>query len=570
MNIKNIEQKYFSRIRNNKVVLYFLLLFFGIIFTSSTYIYIENSSSTAIRGLYVNNINLHNLTQGEAIARMEQNVNDFMIQGGTIRIDKQTYRYNVEDTGLKIDTISTIENAYSYGRNKSFIGNLWTQIKVSLSPRNVNIIATINEQQFNNFVATSIKHFEIQPQNANIVYKDGRFKTVKEEPGMLIETEPFRQHLLENARTLSDNTIIFTRVKVDPTITTEHLSEVQEQADKILRKGFTVKFNEQSWIVPRQTLASWIEVTPSQEIQNNKIQFNKEKIERYISNKYTFEANKKPQNSRFIINKDGTFTQVKESRDGSILNISASAESIIKSLEQDGSVAILHTKPIFADVSTSNIEDLEIATLIGVGESDFVGSPENRMHNINVGAAKYQGIVIAPEEEFSFNKHLGTVDEAAGYLPSYVIKNKKIITEYGGGLCQVSTTIFRAALNAGMEITERRNHSYAVDYYGKPGLDATIYPPKPDFKFKNNTGHHVLIQYRIEGTKIFFEIYGKDDGRSVEIQGPISYDIQADGSMKTYVVQTVKDKSGKVIEEQTFQSFYRSKQEAIEDKNPLE
>ena len=112
---------------------------------------------------------------------------------------------------------------------------------------------------------------------------------------------------------------------------------------------------------------------------------------------------------------------------------------------------------------------------------------------------------------------------AHGWLPELVIKGNDTIPEYGGGLCQVSPTMFRAALYSGLEITARRNHSYAVSYYTPYGLDATIYDPWPDFKFKNDTPAHLLIQGYTEGSEAYFVFYGTQDDRSVEMEGPFVY-----------------------------------------------
>ena len=172
--------------------------------------------------------------------------------------------------------------------------------------------------------------------------------------------------------------------------------------------------------------------------------------------------------------------------------------------------------------------ELGIIELIGTATTPLTGSPQNRRYNIANGAKFLTGILIPPNEEFSTLKSLGTIDNSTGYLPELVIKGDRTIPEFGGGLCQVSTTLFRATLNAGLPITARQNHSYRVSYYEKdaagntigPGLDATIYNPAPDFRFKNDTGHTVLIEGYVEGDLITFNFYGTRDGRSSAIDGP--------------------------------------------------
>jgi vancomycin resistance protein YoaR len=167
----------------------------------------------------------------------------------------------------------------------------------------------------------------------------------------------------------------------------------------------------------------------------------------------------------------------------------------------------------------SDVNDLGITELLGVGKSGFAGSPPNRRHNIKIGAEAVNGTLIPPGEEFSLLETLGTIDGPTGYLQELVIKGNETIPEYGGGLCQIGTTTFRGTLAAGLPITARRNHSYSVPYYyddqGKPGTDATIYDPAPDYRFKNDTENYVLISTRISGDDLFFEYWGTKDGRKV-------------------------------------------------------
>ena len=151
-----------------------------------------------------------------------------------------------------------------------------------------------------------------------------------------------------------------------------------------------------------------------------------------------------------------------------------------------------------------------------------------------------------------------------------VIKKDKTVPEYGGGLCQVSTTAFRAAINTGLEITRRTAHAFPVVYYDPQGFDATIYPPWPDLRFINNTPSYVLVQTKINDYDLIFEFYGTNDGRKIEIDGPLQYDIKEDGSMKAKLFQKVYDKKNNLIIDKTFYSDYKSPDLYPIEKNPLE
>jgi len=229
----------------------------------------------------------------------------------------------------------------------------------------------------------------------------------------------------------------------------------------------------------------------------------------------------------------------------------------LKSTDENGSLS-LPGNAVKPEISTDSIDNMGITTLLAEGQSNFAGSPANRVHNIIIGAQRFNGVLIKPGAAFSFLSALGPVDASTGYLPELSIVGNATLPEYGGGMCQVSTTAFRAALNAGLKITERVNHAYPVSYYNPQGLDATVYIPQPDLRFVNNTPDYILIQTRIVGTLLYFDFYGTSDGRNVQLVGPTIIEHNPDGSMKTTLEQIVKDKNGNTIIDADFPSDYKS------------
>ena len=173
-----------------------------------------------------------------------------------------------------------------------------------------------------------------------------------------------------------------------------------------------------------------------------------------------------------------------------------------------------------------SLRERGITDLVGVGYSTYKTSPTNRIANVNRGFEQFNGVIIEQGGEFSFTDLMGSIDAANGWLPELVIKGDETIPEYGGGLCQVSSTMFRAALYSGLPITARKNHSYAVSYYAYPygyGLDATVYDPNPNLKFLNDTPGDLLIQGYTDGFDAYFVFYGTYDDRTVKMEGPYSY-----------------------------------------------
>jgi vancomycin resistance protein YoaR len=211
-------------------------------------------------------------------------------------------------------------------------------------------------------------------------------------------------------------------------------------------------------------------------------------------------------------------------------------------------------------IRLSEINTFGVAELIAVGSSNFSGSSASRIKNIRVGASRYQGTVVPAGATFSFNDLLGPVDGAHGFEPELVIKHNGLVPEFGGGICQVSTTVFRAALNGGLPIVERRNHSFAVQYYAPQGTDATIYPGVQDLKFRNDTPGPILIWPEINGTILTFSFYGQRDGRQVQVNQPVRYNIRTTGAFSASVDRTVVYASGEEKVD-TFRSNYRPKEE---------
>jgi len=269
-----------------------------------------------------------------------------------------------------------------------------------------------------------------------------------------------------------------------------------------------------------------------------------------------------PIDAKFGVDDNDAIITREKHQNGRTLNIDESVVQLHEGLEnysqdQSNTIALAY-ESVTPDVTAESASALGITTFLGEGRSDFSGSTKKRIHNIRTAASRFDGVVLAPEEELSFVELLGEVDGEHGFEKELVIKDKETKPEYGGGICQVSTTLFRNAIFTGMEITQRRNHSYPVHYYTPIGFDATVYVPAPDFRFKNNTPGYILMQPEIEGSELVFRFYGTPDGRDVEMKGPIVTEKNEDGSMKTYFTQTVTDKNGETFIEKTFKSNYKS------------
>lgn len=369
-----------------------------------------------------------------------------------------------------------------------------------------------------------------------------------------------------------------------------------EDVQKIIGSPITFHAGDQKFSPDKDALLSWLKLRPSLDFQkgydteaeninyfptadtklqiyfrfltsyrsrfhtkiSNNLSIDDETLKNYLE-KAKSDFRVEPVDARLAF-ADGKASAFSLSKNGLEIDTEKSLSKVEDSLKQNAFTKDinLETTVLKPEVTSSDLNKYGIKELIGEGTSNFLRSPKNRIHNIHVGAEKFNGVLIKPGEEFSFIQTLGPVDKSTGYLPELVIKVDKTVPEFGGGMCQVSTTMFRVALNTGLKITARTNHAYPVVYYNPQGLDATVYIPNPDLRFINNTPAYILIQTRIEGTQLIFDFYGTSDGRQVKIVGPEVLDKNDDGSMKTVAYQEVYDADGNLLRRDTFKSNYDS------------
>lgn len=309
----------------------------------------------------------------------------------------------------------------------------------------------------------------------------------------------------------------------------------------------------------------------------------------------TQDWNRPPQNAIFELNENNQLTEFVPDKPGREIELAQLVDTVSQSLAQASasetdaaSAPIVITVPIIetpADIPLSATNSLGIQELLGRGTSTFFGSIPNRVYNVELTSKRLHATLVEPGEEFSFNRAIGPVNASTGYKSAYVIQDGRTVLGDGGGVCQVSTTIFRAALDAGFPITQWKAHSYRVGYYEQntdPGFDATVYAPSVDFRFKNDTDHAIVVSTSIDvpSRHLAIEIWGTSDGRTSTIsdytawnqrgapaplyqddpslpRGTIRQIDWAAPGLNTRFTYTVTDKNSKEMHSRDFTSYFR-------------
>lgn len=530
-------------------------------------------------GVWGNGLYLGGLTKGEAKQLLDKQTTNYIETPIFISDGQNSTKLDLKTIDLSYDTQATSDEAFSQGRNGNLVQQMGQQISLLLGGGD-KTLAVFNYD--GNKLATAINPIYVKSaelvNNASLDYIDGKLQVVSGQTGKRLDLSGLVLDIDTHLRTLDVKQINAQTNSMTPLVDNNTIATNQTIVEGYVEKPLKLTDSAKSWDVSPKDIISWIKYSDTSYTlakvsapltsfyylapAKPKPSFDKSEIKHYLEG-ISGQINIEAQDAQLTIEGDRA-TVFKQSRDGKKLDIDKSAESIYAVLdgsEDDRSIALSVTTTK-ASVNDSNIDKLGIKELLSEGVSYFPGSSASRLTNVRVGASRFNGVLLKPGDTFSFGALLGDVGPEQGYAKSYVILDGKQDTDYGGGLCQVSSTAYRAALLAGLPIVERHNHAFAVSYYtepyGVPGVDATIYYPQVDFKFKNDTGAHILIQTEMKGTTLKFRFYGTKTKSGV-IRGPqfITGSNDPNQPSKTVFWRDVVV-NGQVTKTDTINTYYKS------------
>ena len=420
---------------------------------------------------------------------------------------------------LTYDLEASTRRAYEATRTGNVLFDLSKRLKLIFSPENFGLFLKFNEEKLQKQLSIIAGQIAIEPVFPSVKIVSSKIIVDKGQAGNEMDTKLLRALIGKSLAFAKDDEIEIPVKEIDPSLTDEEAEKFKQNAEKFIGKSITATFEFDSFRLADSDIVKVLDAREgySQEELNNQVF------------KIASAINREPQDPKFNF-ENGRVTEFLPAKDGIELDGEKFKEILIQSLDKDLKPFDVPVKRTPPETTTEKVNNLGIKELIGKGTSKFRGSIPSRVHNIEVASSRLNGILIKPGEIFSFNNVLGDVSKFTGYQEAYVIREGKTILGDGGGVCQVSTTFFRAALKAGLPITERQAHAYRVGYYEQdspPGLDATIYGPSPDLKIKNDTPAHILIQAKVDrkNSSLIFELYGTNDGRVATTSKPITTDV---------------------------------------------
>jgi len=494
-------------------------------------------------GVHAGTIRLDGLTKDQARGRLKlaietatNNGYPFTIDGAPITLPPTVLSIDDPDLAHDItlfDIDATVDRAFQAGRHGDLLQNTLDRLRLVLRPLSVPLALEINrplvkkslQEHINDRLVPAIDaqiHVRI---NTTSTPETISFNYTKEQTGKLADIDGAIDTLASQAALLSFQPIPITITNVEPMIQETQLQVLEQTVPKLLAHApFTLQADRKTWQITSSTLAEWIGPVQTQGTLTLAIVPDK-----LLSTMEPLAANllQEPKDGRLELGENEAVGAFEEPIAGVRIDPVQTIKNITEGWTAGSTPMELVLQTVTPKIAGSDASRLGIQEVLGIGRSNYSGSPSHRRQNIALGASKMNGTLIAPGAEFSQLDTLDTIDGAHGWLTELVIKDNKTIPEYGGGLCQIGTTSFRAALAAGMEITERRNHSYRVSYYEPAGTDATIYDPAPDFRFRNKTSHYILVTSRVQNNEVITTIWGTYDGRKISQSKPVIWGITA-------------------------------------------
>lgn len=430
----------------------------------------------------------------------------FVISGKEVDLE-----YNASLTTLKLIKIGRTGNIFIDSRDK--LAALIKGLDVSpVYKFDSNLLAKkISEIEGN------VNNFKMEPRY--VILGDGTLIVTDSEEGAKLNNRKIMAEIVSAFDSIQSKNFLLPVDLMTPKFTKEELQTVFSDVYQIISYSPIVKFEDKTWTYTKEELLSFL----SFKKENGSVRVYASKLATTkLVDELSLNIETQARGEVFKAS-GGRVIEFRPKSDGRRLDKEKFRRDFSRALLTQDKEVILSVSELKAPGDTNKYG---IYALLGEGVSYFSHSIPGRIKNLSLASSRASGVLVPPGEIYSFNKSVGDISGKTGYDVAYIIKDGRTVLGEGGGVCQSSTTLFRAVLNAGLPVIKRTAHAYRVSYYEEnspAGLDATVFQPSVDFQFRNNTSAYVLVQSEVDLSKnmLVFRIYGTPDGRKVEITEPV-------------------------------------------------
>ncbi len=495
----------------------------------------------ALPGLSVYAVNLGGMTREQAKSALTN----------AFTYDKQavfTFRYNDKfwqatagELGITFDVDKTLDEVFLTGHSGSVLSDLGTQASIWLNGRSIAPIVRYDEQIAVQRLSTIASEFDRPAVDATLNISGTVVVTTPAQTGLALDVSSTLNTLEDLMRQLQTGGEIALVVKEAKPLVTD-ASAAAAKINAALSAPLTLVTDDQKggslgpWTANVDQIKSLLVlklIANGDGTQIYDVTVNAEPLRGFLQSLAPGLISQ-PKDGRFHFNESTRqLEMIKDRVNGRALDVDETlkrvSDTVFSTTNRLVPLVFAYDLPKYSSNVTAT--ELGITQLVGDSTTYYTGSTQSRVKNIIEAASRMNGIIVAPGETFSFNDNLGDISPEEGFVQGKVIFGGRTIDGVGGGVCQVSTTAFRAALKAGYPIVERNSHGYRVGFYelngAPPGLDAAIFQPTADFRFLNDTQYSLLIETSVfpADQSIQFRFYSTNPGRQVILEGPVIRDV---------------------------------------------
>lgn len=512
--------------------------------------YQQSYAGRIYEGVSVAGVPLGGLSRAQAAAELAAQLTPALGQRLTLRAGGRSWHPTLRELGITLDVEATVARAYDLGRE----GNLPQQLRQqwALLWHGADVVPVLRRDPaaVDAYLSVLARALAREPRDARLIWEGLTARVLPAVPGRELDVTASNAAVAAALQRGTTGPIELVVRERPPAVVAD--DGVAERINAFLAAPLILTFDEAThrqteagivpatithrWSVDRARLAGLITLEavapPGGGQDEYRLNLDPSALTADLQ-QIAHAVEQFPREARFDYDPaTDTLQPLVVSQDGLSLDIGAALAAIEDAFQRGEHVVRLPVTVTAPRISTADAGKMNIHGLAAAGRSNFAKSPPEREINVAETARRMHGVVIPPGGEFSFNEYLGWVVDATGYAESYIIVGNETQVDVGGGVCQVSTTVFRAAFNAGFPITERHAHAYRVAYYEPPvGWDATVFSPWVDLKFKNDTDNYYLMESELNPrTKdLAINLYGPDTGRRVELVGPVVTEEKAPG-----------------------------------------
>jgi len=470
----------------------------------------------------VRGVALGTQTLGSAERRLEQHYADFLSHPLALHYGDRVWQPTLEQLGAELDFAAALEQAYVIGRTDTRADNLRTVAATWEHGIELPLSLRIDQTVMQRYVLSLAREIERAPRNAELHLTGTELTLLPDATGTQLLVDETLAEMTAALQSLAPQSVSLRTRELAPRLVAADLEPTIAEIRRTLAGPIVLTTDEQTWQWELEEIAAWLTLRKTRSadgLPEYALDIDTAAIRRALA-PIAAELRREGTLPRVDWN-DGNLQIIAPGQPGQGLNVNAAFASVNAALQGAEREIALHIMPTDPPVIQSNLASLGIVEPIATGVSSFSRSQAYRITNIRAGTRRMHGILVPPGSEFSFNDNLGAIDASNGFVQGSAIVDNRTQKEWGGGLCQVSTTMFRAAFWAGLPITERHAHAFRIGWYEElgepPGFDAAIFTPWSDLRFRNDTGGWILIQAWADTNRqqLYITLYGAPSAREV-------------------------------------------------------